>query len=155
MKVGYAEHNQTTGYWTQPNQDIECSSANRRVCTKAKWTNQRPELNRDSPPVKNNIIVPSRGYAVVRLRSNNPGYWAFHCHMEQHIIDGMVMVLNMGPDNHPPLPKDFPDCQDFSWSEDEYYKYMDESQTNRLKTKSSTEATTTPQDETEETQSGK
>ena len=140
LKVGYAEDNKTTGRWTQPNQDVECYSDNRKICTKARWTNQRPELLKTFPPVKNTVIVPSRGYAVIRFRSNNPGLWMFHCHMEQHFIDGMGMVVNTGPNRHPPLPDNFPDCHDFNWTGEEYDEYVTDARNNRLGKKPPTDA---------------
>jgi hypothetical protein len=132
MTMGYAELDDVTGRWTRHNQDIQCYSENPDICTKARWTNQRPALNKDNQPIKNDVLLPSRGYAVIRFRTNNPGYWFLHCHMDPDFLAGMAMIVNTAPDKHPPLHEDFPDCQDFKWAADEYNEYLTAARNNRL-----------------------
>jgi FtsP/CotA-like multicopper oxidase with cupredoxin domain len=36
--------------------------------------------NTATPVKKDTVLVPRRGYAVLRLRADNPGIWMFHCH---------------------------------------------------------------------------
>ncbi|KAJ3194032.1 hypothetical protein HK101_003633 [Irineochytrium annulatum] len=31
------------------------------------------------------------GYTIIRFRADNPGVWLFHCHIEWHIVAGLVM----------------------------------------------------------------
>jgi len=57
---------------------------------------------------KDMISIWRRGWAVIRIENVNPGMWMFHCHMEQHIPTGQMMVLSMRKQEIPPLPKDFP-----------------------------------------------
>ncbi|KAK5644308.1 hypothetical protein RI129_005608 [Pyrocoelia pectoralis] len=81
----------------------------------AKLTNldRRDMLERRfyQPAFKDTLTVPSNGYAVVRFRANNPGFWFFHCHFMYHMAIGMEMVLQVGNFSHiPPIPKGFPKC---------------------------------------------
>lgn len=63
------------------------------------------------PVVKDTVIVPSQGFIRIRFRSCNPGYWAFHCHIEYHMHAGMTAIIKVGDrsDIRPP-PMKFPTC---------------------------------------------
>lgn len=37
-----------------------------------------------------------KGYAVVRFKSNNIGYWMMHCHIDIHHGEGMAMIIQEG-----------------------------------------------------------
>ena len=50
---------------------------------------------------------------VIRIRSNNPGKWFLHCHIEVHALDGMGMVINEAPEHPLTPPKGFPTCVNF------------------------------------------
>ncbi|XP_020298310.1 laccase-4-like isoform X2 [Pseudomyrmex gracilis] len=66
------------------------------------------------PPFKDTISVPSKGYAIVRFRANNPGYWIFHCHFIFHLVLGMANVFHVGePHDLPPVPQGFPTCGNY------------------------------------------
>lgn len=39
--------------------------------------------------------IPSRGYAVLRFRADNPGVWLFHCHITWHLASGMAMLVDV------------------------------------------------------------
>lgn len=68
----------------------------------------------DRPPFKDTVSIPSCGYAVVRFRANNPGYWLMHCHYEWHLAIGMGLILQVGRQNQMVSPpKDFPQCKNF------------------------------------------
>lgn len=41
-------------------------------------------------PVKDMLLIPSGGYGIGRVRTDNPGYWLLHCHIEHHMHLGMV-----------------------------------------------------------------
>ncbi|KAK7028675.1 multicopper oxidase [Favolaschia claudopus] len=47
----------------------------------------KPRHKRDT------FTVPSRGWAVVRILADNPGYWAFHCHIVWHMMGGGLFQL--------------------------------------------------------------
>ena len=36
------------------------------------------------------------GYAVIRFKSNNVGYWMMHCHIDIHHGEGMAMIIQEG-----------------------------------------------------------
>lgn len=37
-----------------------------------------------NPLIKDTIIVPNRGYTIIRFLADNPGVWLLHCHIEFH-----------------------------------------------------------------------
>ncbi|KAJ7627116.1 multi-copper oxidase [Roridomyces roridus] len=48
----------------------------------------KAELNAVDPMRRDTFLVPRRGWAVVRFVADNPGYWAFHCHIAWHMVGG-------------------------------------------------------------------
>ena len=118
LKMGYPVCNQTTAKITGQNPDVYCGGP-KNFCNAARWMNSTwkpgnvPGLNLKNPPRKDTIIVPTGGYVVVRIRSNNPGRWFMHCHIEVHSLDGMAMFIDEAPDQQPKPPKGFPICQNF------------------------------------------
>lgn len=67
------------------------------------------------PPMKNTVLVPRLGWAVIRFVADNPGAWFMHCHFEFHIAMGMAAVFEVEngttPDTTlPPPPADLPKC---------------------------------------------
>lgn len=75
LKYGSGEINKTTGYTQGPTQDIQFSSDFRS----AQWRNSSwnfgnvPGINIENPPKKDTIMVPFRGYVIIRFRTDNPG----------------------------------------------------------------------------------
>ena len=125
LKMGYPPQNSTTGKLLLDsnnkfiqNDDIYCGGG-KNFCNNATWNNVTwydgnvPGLNLKNPPRKDTIIIPTGGYVVLRIRSDNPGKWLMHCHIEVHALDGMAMVLNEALDKVPEAPKGFPICQNF------------------------------------------
>ncbi|CAG8591856.1 17149_t:CDS:2, partial [Cetraspora pellucida] len=51
------------------------------------------KYNLVDPPLRDTLTVPANGWAVIRYIINNPGVWAFHCHIEWHVELGMVFQL--------------------------------------------------------------
>ncbi|XP_033122692.1 oxidoreductase OpS5-like [Anneissia japonica] len=67
--------------------------------------------------IKDTMNLPKNGYAVIRWKPENPGYWFFHCHVDYHGLGGMTIVVQVGDDDEiPKPPKDFPSCG--PWSPD-------------------------------------
>nr|CAD7450954.1 unnamed protein product [Timema bartmani] len=63
------------------------------------------------PPLKDTVSVPVSGYAVIRFRVTNPGYWFFHCHISSHAELGMAVVFKFGEHQEmAPTPRNFPTC---------------------------------------------
>ena len=116
LKMGYASQNRVSGKLTNEsyNTDIFCDTVQ---CNEPQWKNPSwkygniPGLNLKDPPRKDTIIIPTGGYAVLRIRSNNPGWWFMHCHIEMHLLSGMAMVLNEAPSKLPTPPTDLPKCE--------------------------------------------
>ncbi|RHZ59047.1 uncharacterized protein CDV56_108430 [Aspergillus thermomutatus] len=48
--------------------------------------------------LRDTVQIPSRGYAVLRFRAENPGVWLFHCHILWHLANGMAMVVDVMSD---------------------------------------------------------
>ncbi|XP_066269568.1 uncharacterized protein [Branchiostoma lanceolatum] len=117
VAMGYPTYNKTTGRYMQPNTDVKCKND---LCTDAAWRDGPPLLNLINPPLKDTVMVPANGYTVVRFRSDNPGPWFMHCHNDQHMNEGMALILQEAADRHPSPPKGFPRCGDFTWSSEEY-----------------------------------
>ncbi|KAJ8683451.1 hypothetical protein QAD02_019243 [Eretmocerus hayati] len=68
----------------------------------------------DRAPIKDTIKAPGGGYTIVRFHANNPGYWFFHCHFEQHANVGMALVFKVGEHkDFPQAPRNFPMCGDY------------------------------------------
>ncbi|TPX39265.1 hypothetical protein SeMB42_g06387 [Synchytrium endobioticum] len=58
-----------------------------------------PALNFSTNPLRRDtIVLPSNGYAIVRIVFDNPGVWAFHCHISWHMSAGLLMQFNVLPD---------------------------------------------------------
>ncbi|GES72658.1 multicopper oxidase [Rhizophagus clarus] len=51
------------------------------------------KYDKKNPIIRDTVTVPGNGYLVIRFISDNPGIWAFHCHIEWHVELGMVMQL--------------------------------------------------------------
>ncbi|KAJ7074696.1 multicopper oxidase-domain-containing protein [Mycena amicta] len=54
-------------------------------------------LNTVNPLRRDTFTVPARSWAVVRLLTDNPGYWAFHCHISWHMAGGGLFQLAVPP----------------------------------------------------------
>ena len=60
--------------------------------------------------IRDVISIPAQGWARVRIITNNPGIWMFHCHIPWHQLAGFVMPFLVAPSrlkNHTwmsPLP---------------------------------------------------
>lgn len=133
LKMGYAPQNITSGKLLKhpqnhsltpslsqfiDNEDIYCGGV-LNYCNAATWKNTSwkgdniPGLNLNNPPRKNTLIIPTGGYAVLHIRSDNPGKWFLHCHIEVHALNGMAMVLREAPENMPKTTREFPVLKNF------------------------------------------
>ena len=129
LKTAYPVVDNMTGKILDGNKDIVCNWREDRTCSHPYWiSGSATELNFDNPPLKDTLLVPAMGYTVVRFRTNNPGYWLFHCHAMLHFIEGMTLLFNVSYENHPPVPPRFPTCQTFDIGHEEFKKYLAESQ---------------------------
>ncbi|CAK9328079.1 unnamed protein product [Citrullus colocynthis] len=50
-------------------------------------------LNLENPPLKNTVVIFPHGWTAIRFVADNPGVWAFHCHIEPHLHMGMGVIF--------------------------------------------------------------
>lgn len=53
-------------------------------------------LNLKNPPLRNTAVIFPFGWTALRFVADNPGVWAFHCHIEPHLHMGMGVVFAEG-----------------------------------------------------------
>ncbi|XP_060559409.1 uncharacterized protein LOC132719624 [Ruditapes philippinarum] len=117
MKMGFGTYNAVTGQLIDESTDIKCTDKY-GFCSQMEWADSTwnggniPGQN-PKPPTKDTIVVPTGGYVVIRFISDNPGMWFLHCHIDLHNTNGMGMVVNVNPGNHPKPPTGFPTCGSF------------------------------------------
>ncbi|XP_033107334.1 laccase-4-like isoform X2 [Anneissia japonica] len=70
-----------------------------------------PRVSPHNAVVKDTVDVPTTGYAIIRWKADNPGYWFFHCHSDAHLETGMAMIVQVGDHEEITMPPpDFPNC---------------------------------------------
>ncbi|RWW40488.1 hypothetical protein BHE74_00054099 [Ensete ventricosum] len=70
------------------------------------------EYNLVDPIMKNTVPLHQYGWTAIRFRADNPGAWAFHCHIESHFFLGMGVVFEEGVDRVGELPTSIMGCGD-------------------------------------------
>ncbi|XP_021279267.1 L-ascorbate oxidase-like [Herrania umbratica] len=53
-------------------------------------------FNLKNPPLRNTAVIFPYGWTALRFFADNPGVWAFHCHIEPHLHMGMGVVFAEG-----------------------------------------------------------
>ena len=65
--------------------------------------------------LKETVILPASGAVAIRINSDNPGVWFFHCHIEWHLHHGLAAVIDEGnyifSRKEASLPGDHPICK--------------------------------------------
>ena len=60
------------------------------------------------------VTKPLLGYAIVRFKALNPGYWPLHCHNAMHNMEGMMLLLHVKDSVHnrplSTVPEGLPRC---------------------------------------------
>ncbi|XP_067945827.1 uncharacterized protein [Watersipora subatra] len=96
------------------NRDITCSN---HFCHDARWINSTlGDVAVDRPPLKDTVLIPVGGYAIIRVFTDNPGYWMAHCHQAEHLHEGMAMIYDIAGETVD-VPNGFPGCGDFLLNE--------------------------------------
>ncbi|KAI0039225.1 multicopper oxidase [Auriscalpium vulgare] len=54
-------------------------------------------LNVTNPLRRDTILIPAYSWMVLRFVTDNPGLWAFHCHLAWHMAAGLLMQFNSLP----------------------------------------------------------
>ncbi|KAJ6811768.1 L-ascorbate oxidase [Iris pallida] len=67
-------------------------------------------FNLVDPIQKNTVPLHPYGWTALRFRADNPGVWAFHCHIESHFFMGMGMVFEEGVEKVGRLPRSIMGC---------------------------------------------
>ena len=120
LKQGFGPLDPVTGRPVADNSDVSCTNSR---CFGTEWAGGRPQMNLQKPPLKNTIILPTQGYVVVRFRTNNSGYWRLHCHIQPH-VQQMALLVKVG--DAPDAPKDFPQCENFDFkNDDDFQRYLE------------------------------
>ncbi|EXB39775.1 L-ascorbate oxidase [Morus notabilis] len=66
--------------------------------------------NLANPIEKNTVPVHRYGWTALRFVADNPGAWAFHCHIESHFYMGMGVVFEEGIERVGKLPTSIMGC---------------------------------------------
>ncbi|XP_051117912.1 L-ascorbate oxidase-like [Andrographis paniculata] len=77
---------------------------------KFNWSRDAGKFNLVDPIMKNTVVVHPFGWTALRFRADNPGVWAFHCHIESHFYMGMGVVFEEGVERLGNLPKSIMGC---------------------------------------------
>ncbi|CAJ1971188.1 unnamed protein product [Sphenostylis stenocarpa] len=68
------------------------------------------KFNLKNPPLRNTAVIFSYGWTALRFKADNPGVWAFHCHIEPHLQMGMGVVFAEGVERVESIPGDAIRC---------------------------------------------
>ena len=133
LKMGYPSFNATSAHKLSDNTDVSCGDTPKNYCNKPTWSDSTwkngniPGLKLKKAPQKDTLVVPTGGYTVIRFRSDNPGKWFLHCHIEMHSLQGMSLVLNEAKEKHSKPPVGFPVCNNFYNDEARDIQYVEKS----------------------------
>ncbi|XXG87541.1 hypothetical protein AAC387_Pa11g2204 [Persea americana] len=72
--------------------------------------NDPKKYNLVDPIMKNTVAVQPYGWTALRFKADNPGTWAFHCHIEAHFYLGMGVVFEEGVEMVGELPQSVMGC---------------------------------------------
>ena len=126
---GYGYYDPSTGFIERSTNSLSClknqsdfNNTNSQPCTTITWRDgYRPSISLNtSTPRMDTILVPAGGYVVIQFRSDNPGYWFFHCHIQEHLLEGMAMVVAVDPLRQNPPPDGLRTCGNFDWTLTEF-----------------------------------
>ena len=81
-------------------------------------------LINDSYILKDTVVVPGGGYAVIAFQANNPGYWFLHCHIEKHLSDGMALIVESFPYKYHTCPPEGLNDANFTWDIRAYKRFV-------------------------------
>ncbi len=118
LHVGYPDYN-VEGQIISKNQDLNCIPPTMdsaiRVCHGMRSPTPIFLSRVRHLPLKDTITIPGGGYVRVRFARNNPGWWLLHCHIETHVLIGMVIVINTtSAPGDVQIPDNFPRCGHFN-----------------------------------------
>lgn len=47
----------------------------------------------DNPPRRDVVLLPANGFIAIAFKADNPGAWAFHCHIAWHASSGLAIQV--------------------------------------------------------------
>ena len=124
------------GLLIRGNDSFDCGGT--KVCTNPSWAEGRDYSIGKSgkisatAPRKDTVFLSGGGYVVVYFKSDNPGFWFLHCHIEVHQLEGMAIIINEAEDQQFAAPSGMDVCGNFSWSLEEFYEALDATPGSRL-----------------------
>ncbi|XP_003391661.2 PREDICTED: laccase-15-like, partial [Amphimedon queenslandica] len=119
--IQFGPTNNITGRLEEGSSDINCGGD--LLCTNPSWNvNTYDDFDLDpSAPLKDTLLIPAGGYAVVYFKTDNPGWWFLHCHIEVHQLEGMGVIINE-EGKKTPAPYKMQKCGNFELTVDEFKK---------------------------------
>ncbi|XP_074586289.1 L-ascorbate oxidase-like [Curcuma longa] len=67
-------------------------------------------FNLKNPPLRNTVVIFPYGWTALRFIADNPGVWAFHCHIEPHLHMGMGVIFAEGVEYVRNIPREAITC---------------------------------------------
>ncbi|KAL2665643.1 hypothetical protein AAZV13_02G234800 [Glycine max] len=64
------------------------------------------KFNLKNPSLRNIAVLFPYGWTALRFKADNPGVWAFHCHIEPHLHMGMGVIFAEAVQNVKSIPRD-------------------------------------------------
>lgn len=68
-------------------------------------------FNLVNPPRRDTFLTPmpalDGAWQVIRYQVTDPGVWILHCHINNHMLGGMSMVIQDGIDAWPDIPLEY------------------------------------------------
>lgn len=49
------------------------------------------------PMIRDTVQIKANGFVIIRFKSDNPGVWFFHCHVDWHLEQGLAITLVEAP----------------------------------------------------------
>ena len=118
LKIGYPEYSNSTGFASGDSADLTCEN---QPCTSVRFASPQSFQLTNKTVRKDTVMIPGGGYVVLRFISNNPGAWFLHCHIMNHELEGMTLIIDEAPNNQNPPPDGLAQCQNFIFPNDEFY----------------------------------
>lgn len=135
LKIGYGNYSSETGSLMSSSRGLTCTKdgddwniLDNIRCPNPRFRSPDPEFTFDRHTVrKDTIILPAGGYFVVQFRSNNPGYWFLHCHIDIHQREGMVLIMREAVDKIHSPPDGMKSCGTFLWDLPDFLTHTESS----------------------------
>ncbi|KAI0705390.1 multicopper oxidase [Earliella scabrosa] len=58
---------------------------------------QRQPIDNQNPMLRDTLVIPAYTHTILRFVADNPGFWAFHCHIQWHMAAGLLFQFNVLP----------------------------------------------------------